>query len=165
MDIHGISRYGDWQKTWKTTGNRFNFKCIVVDFYLGNLCMFLSYKLLLFHKLYKVNWFQFWVQRFEQEKMKLLATFLMSGLMASPFIGLPEKNSQPADFEDFDACKSDLCILQILIWLRLLTFNVFSLRNDSWSRIVRCYVIFIRIGRYIIRKCWESCWSWFAPSS
>ena len=37
--------------------------------------------------------------------MKLLAnlTFLMSGLMASPFIGLPEKNSQPADFEDFDA--------------------------------------------------------------
>ena len=42
--------------------------------------------------------------------MKLLAnlTFLMSGLMASPFIGLPEKNSQPADFEDFDACKSDL---------------------------------------------------------
>ena len=37
---------------------------------------------------------------------KTLFFLLIDGLFASPFIGLPEKNSQPADFEDFDACKS-----------------------------------------------------------
>ena len=41
---------------------------------------------------------------------KLLIFLSIDGLLvSSSFIGLPEKNSQPADFEDFDACKSKTC--------------------------------------------------------
>ena len=49
---------------------------------------------------------------------KTLFFLLIDGLFASPFIGLPEKNSQPADFEDFDACKSKNWDEFYLRWLQ-----------------------------------------------
>ena len=85
---------------------------------------------------------------------KTIIFLLIDGLFASPFIGLPEKNSQPADFEDFDACKSsssekfqfrwlENSVIEIDIYSfnhlncnlsQILTVNDLSLRNNSWSR-------------------------------
>ena len=72
---------------------------------------------------------------------KTLFFLLIDGLFASPFIGLPEKNSQPADFEDFDACKSRN-------WACIQLESAFLKNKESWTVKIKL-VVRTEVGKFL----------------